>query len=163
MKYPKLLKLAEPYLEENDFGVSHTLRVLEIAKTNYNKYNLDDSWKDTVFSLIILHDIGGSEIKDQYEKGPTIAKELLERLDYHSFDIKLICSLIAQHHEKLVDPHDIFKILFDSDRLVMLSKEEFNNYNSRPDFNWQSIIDSFYHADLKDLAENLLKERRIDN
>ncbi len=160
MKYEKLLELARPYLEENDFGVEHTLRVLEITKKNYNKYDLDESWKDNVFSLIVLHDIGGSEIEDQYEKGPVIAKRLLEKLDYHKFDIKLICQFIARHHERLDDPHDMFKILFDSDRLVMFSKEEFEHYNSRNDFNWDNVIESFYHAELKDLAREMLIQRR---
>jgi len=94
MKHEKLLELAEPYLENNELGVDHTLRVLEIAKKNYDKYDLDKSWKEDVFSLVILHDIGGSEIKDQYEKGPIIARKLLEKLDYHSFDIKLICVVL---------------------------------------------------------------------
>jgi len=160
MKYEKLLKLAKPHLEENDFGADHTLRVLEIAKKNYNKYDLDKSWKDTVFSLIILHDIGGSEIKDQYEKGPEIAQKLLNKLHYHNFDIKLICSFIARHHERLNNPHDMFKILFDSDRLVMFSKEELNHYDSRKDFDWQTIIDSFYNGDMRNSAKKILYSRR---
>jgi hypothetical protein len=163
MKYKQLLELAKPNLEENDLGVNHTLRVLEIVKNNYTKYNLDETWKDVVFSLIVLHDIGGSEIKDQYEKGPIIAKKLLEKLNYHNFDIKLICGFIERHHERLNDPHDMFKILFDSDQLVKFSKEEFNNYNSRKDFNWQNIMDSLYHPDSKDTAKNLLEQRRKEN
>lgn len=157
MKYESLLELARPYLEKNDFGVEHTLRVLDIAKKNYDKYGLDKTWKDTLFSLIILHDVGGSEIKDQYKRGPRIAKKLLEKLDYKKFDVNLICKFIAKHHERLEYPHDVFKILFDSDRLVMFSKEEFNHYNSRPDFNWEKIIDSFYKDRLRNLAKNLLK------
>lgn len=159
MKYKKLLELARPYLEKNDFGVEHTLRVLEIAKKNYSKYDLDESWKDIVFSLIVLHDIGGSEIKDQYEKGPIIAKKLLEKLDYHKFDIKQICSFISRHHERLQDPHDMFKILFDSDQLVKFSKEEFNHYNLKPSFIWEKVIDSLYCTSLKGLAKDLLKKR----
>ncbi len=159
MKFEKLLELAKPYLEKNDFGVSHTLRVLDIAKKNYNRYDLDKSWKDTVFSLIVLHDIGGSEIKDQYEKGPIIAKKLLGRLNYSKFDIKLICNFISRHHERLQDPHDMFKILFDSDQLVKFSKEEFDHYNSKPRFIWEKVIDSLYCTSLKDLASDLLKKR----
>lgn len=160
MKYKKLLELAKPSLEENDFGVGHTLRVLEIAKKNYDKYDLDESWKDTVFSLVILHDIGGSEIKDQYEKGPVIARKLLNKLDYHPFDIKLICGFIERHHERLKDPHDMFRILFDSDQLVKFSKEEFNHYNSKPNFDWKSIIDSFYNNNTKESAKRLLESKR---
>ncbi len=160
MKYKELLELAKPYLENNDFGMGHTLRVLGIAKENYCKYDLDKSWKDIVFSLIVLHDTGGSGIKDQYEKGPIIAKKLLEKLNYHNFDIKLICGFIARHHERLQDPHDMFKILFDSDQLVRFSKEEFNHYNLRPHFNWQNVIDSFYHDDIRNSAKKLLSSGR---
>ena len=160
MKYKKLLGLAKPYLEKNDFGVAHTLRVLEIAKRSYGKYDLDETWKDIVFSLIVLHDIGGSEIKDQYKKGPIIAKRLLEKLGYAQFDIKLICRFIATHHERLEEPNEIFKILFDSDQLVKFSKEEFNHYNSKSNFNWQSVINSFYNADLKETAREFLEERQ---
>ena len=163
MKYNLLLELAKLYLEGNDLGIGHTLRVLDISKKNYHKYDLDSSWKDIVFSLIVLHDIGGSEIKDQYEKGPIIAGELLKKLDYHPFDIKLICSHIARHHERLKNPQDIFKILFDSDQLVKFSKEEFGHYDSRKDFDWQKVIDSFYNSDVRDDAIRMLEERRNKN
>jgi len=156
MKYMQLLELAKPYLAKNDLGAEHTLRVLDIAKKNYGKYDLDETWKDIVFSLVVLHDIGGPTVKEQYEKGPVIAKKLLEKLGYHSFDIKLICGFIQRHHERLNEPHEIFKILFDSDRLVMFSEEEFNHYNSRPNFDWNSVIDSFYHNDLKETAKKLI-------
>jgi len=160
MKYKELLELAKPYLEKNTLGVKHTLRVLEIANKNYDKYSLDESWRDVVFSLIVLHDIGGKGVKEQYENGPKIAKELLEKLGYHKFDIKLICAFIARHHERLDDPHDIFKILYDADHLVMLSKEEFKVYNSRAGFEWENIIDNFYNNGLKETAKKLLERRR---
>ena len=163
MGYEKLIELAKPYLEKNTLGVEHTLRVLEIAKKNYDKYDLDESWKDVVFSLIVLHDIGGKGVKEQYEKGPKRAKELLEKLGYHQFDIKLICAFIARHHERLNDPHDIFKILYDADHLVMLSKEEFKVYNPRAGFEWDNVIDGFYNAGLKEQAVRLLKERSGEN
>ncbi len=163
MGYEKLIELATPYLEKNTLGVEHTLRVLKIAKRNYGKYDLDDSWKDVVFSLIVLHDVGGKGVKEQYENGPKIARELLEKLGYHKFDIKLICAFIAKHHERLDDPHDIFKILYDADHLVMLSKEEFNVYDSRPGFSWEKVIDGFYNSDAKESARRLLKERSDEN
>lgn len=159
MKHEKLLELAKPHLERNELSVEHTLRVLEIAKKNFNKYNLDESSKDIVFSLIVLHDIGGSTKRQQYKKGPEIAKKLLEKLGYHSFDIKLICTFIAKHHERLSNPDDTFKILFDSDQLVKFSNEEFEHYNSKLFFNWNKIIESFYHPDIKEEAKKLLAKR----
>lgn len=160
MKYPRLLELAKPYLEGNELGVGHTLRVLNFVRENYGKYDLEESWKDIVFSLAVLHDIGGSTIEEQYSEGPRIAKELLERLDYHPFDVKLICGFIAKHHERLEDPNDIFKILFDSDRLVMFSEEEFEHYTSKAGFDWRKVIDGFYNADLSSMARKMLNKRR---
>ncbi len=159
MKYEMLLELAKPYLEKNDLGVAHTIRVLDIAKKYYDKYDLDESWKDLVLSLIVLHDIGGSSIEEQYLEGPKIARKLLEKLDYHPFDIKLICSCIERHHERLDNPHDIFRILFDSDHLVMFSEEEFPCYNSKPNFDWESIINSFYNTNIKEIAKQIAKMR----
>ena len=163
MKYKKLLELAGPYLKENDLGVSHTTRVLDIAKKNYQLYGLDEFSRDIVYSLIVLHDIGGSKIKDQYEKGPKIAKELLTKLNFHRFDIMLICECIARHHERLPDPHDIFKILFDSDQLVKFSDEEFNHYNSNPNFDWNKVMASFYNENVKNQAEALLNGKKTNN
>ena len=157
MKHQKLLELARHHLENNDLGVEHTLRVLNTAKKNYSRYDLDESWKDTVLSLIILHDIGGSTIKEQYENGPKIAQKLLKKLNYPTFDIKLICKMISKHHEKLSSPHDAFKILFDSDRLVMFSEEEFKHYETT---DWQKIINDFYDNDVKNHAIKTLEERK---
>jgi len=53
--------------------------------------------------------------------------------------------------------------LFDSDRLVMFSEEEFDHYNSRKDFKWQEIIESFYHNSIKKSAKNLLELMRKEN
>jgi hypothetical protein len=163
MKYKQLIELSSPYLDQNDFGTAHTIRVLKIVKENYDKYDLNPSWKDLIFSLIVLHDIGGSEIRDQYEKGPKIAEHLLKKLGFHPFDIKLINGFIAKHHERLENPHEMFKILFDSDKLVMFSKEEFPSYDRRPNFNWQNILSQFYNESLKLEAEELWSERKVEN
>ncbi|MFC1705072.1 HD domain-containing protein [Nanoarchaeota archaeon] len=160
MKYENLLHLAKPYLEQNDLGLDHTLRVLSIAIKNFDKYKIEPTWKDTAYSLIVLHDIGGSEIKEQYEQGPKLARKLLTKLEYTLFDINLICGFIAKHHERLENPHEVFKLLFDADRLVMFSKQEFADYNSKPGFDWNKIVEGFYNNDLKEQAKRLLKQRK---
>ena len=160
MKYEQLFEFAQPYLEENEMGISHTSRVLEIAKTNYYKYGLDDSWKDAALSLAVLHDFGGPTIKEQYSKGPKIARMLLERLGYQKFDISLICTFIAKHHERLNNPHEIFQLIYDSDKLVMLTEEEFYRYDSNPNIDWNEIISSLYSNFSKEIAICMLNERR---
>ena len=77
MKHEELLKLAKPYLERNDFGVAHTIRVLQIAKKHFE---ITQELEEVVIASIILHDIGGSKVKEQYQEGPKIAKNLLRQL-----------------------------------------------------------------------------------
>jgi UTP:GlnB (protein PII) uridylyltransferase len=70
-------ELSRPYLEKNDFGVNYTQRVFHIAWENFM---VPSELQDLTFSSIILHDIGGGSIKDQYEKGPEIAASILKQL-----------------------------------------------------------------------------------
>ena len=61
MDYDKLFTLAKPYLEKNDLSSTHTKRVLEIAR---KKFSIPKELEDLTVSAIILHDIGGSTIKE---------------------------------------------------------------------------------------------------
>ena len=73
MKYHELFELAKPYLEKNDFGVAHTKRVLDTA---VKCFHIPKEIEKLVHASIILHDIGGSSVREQYEKGPKIATKL---------------------------------------------------------------------------------------
>ena len=155
--FDELFELATPYLEKNDFGVAHTKRVFNVAKTNLK---VPMALEELTFVSIILHDIGGSTIKDQYEKGPQIATVLLKKLQFPDFFIKQVCEIISTHHEHSADPSEAFKILYDSDKLVMFSPEEYSHYNSRKGFDWNGIIAQLYSQKAKTLAEKLLAQRR---
>lgn len=141
LRYERLLGLAKPYLKKNDFGVAHTERVLSIALKNFP---IPSGLEEVALASIILHDIGGSSVKDQYEKGPKIAKRLLRRLDYEEVTTQKICEIIRTHHDHPRNPTEAFKILHDSDKLAMLSSEEFPHYNSKPGFRWEKVLDSMY-------------------
>jgi uncharacterized protein len=153
----RLFELAKRYLEKNDFGIAHTKRVFDIAKENFEVP--PESWELT-FSLIILHDIGGSTIKDQYEKGPEIAASILKQLGYDKSFIQEVCRIIGSHHDHPDNPSLPFRILCDADKLVMFSPEEFPYYSSRAGFDWEKIIDLMYFENAKRLAKELLKQRR---
>jgi hypothetical protein len=109
---------------------------------------------------IILHDIGGSTIKEQYEKGPQIASVLLKKLGCPGFFIRQVCEIISAHHEHPENPSEPFRTLYDSDKLVMFSKEEYQYYNSRVDFDWNKIIALLYSEQAKRLAKELLAQSR---
>ena len=158
MDFERVFRLAEPYLKKNYFGVAHTRRVFDIAKNNFD---IPEEKEALIYCSIILHDVGGSSIKDQYEKGPKIAATILERLDYDKRFIRKVCEIIRTHHDHPEHSSKAFQILYDSDRLVMFSPEEFPYYNSLPAFDWKKIIDSVYSSRARDLAKILLKNRKI--
>jgi hypothetical protein len=157
MNDEKLFALAAPYLEKNDFGVAHTRRVYDIAKQNFS---VKTELEELTFASIILHDIGGSTIRDQYEKGPKIATLLLRKLGFPDSFLKEACSIISTHHEHPDNPSESFQVLYDSDKLVMFSKEEFSHYNSRKDFDWNNIINLIYSEKGKRLAKEWLAQRK---
>ena len=154
-KYSILLSLAKPYLEKNDFGVAHTKRVLDIA---LNHFQIPRELEELVHVSIILHDIGGCSIKDQYEKGPKIATKLLKQLSYNHQIILEVCEIIRTHHERTAAPTEPFKILYDADQLAKFSEEEFPSYNSE-NIDWNSIIDSMYQKHAKMLARKMFNAK----
>jgi hypothetical protein len=149
--------LATPCLEKNDFGIPHTIRVFNIAKQNFT---VKPKLQELTFASIVLHDIGGSTIKEQYEKGPLIAKTLLKKLKCSDNFIRQVCEIISTHHEHPDNPSEPFRTLYDSDKIVMFSKEEYPHYNSRKDFDWNRIVALIYSKKGKQLAEELLAQRR---
>ena len=68
--------------------------------------------------------------------------------------------MVRTHHDHPANPSQAFKILYDSDKLVMFSPEEFPHYNSKPDFDWNKIVDLIYSEHARDLAKKLLQQRR---
>ena len=157
MDYEKLFALAKPYLEKNDMGSAHTSRVLAIARKNFAS---PTELESLTVSAIILHDIGGSTIKEQYEKGPKIAESILKQMNCDEDFIEEVCKIVGTHHDHPENPSMPFKILFDSDKIVMFSKEEFSYYDARPDFDWNKIVDAIYSEQGRNLARKTLRQRR---
>ena len=157
MDYETIFGLAEPFLKKNDFGLPHTMRVYNIAKNNFT---ITKDIEELVFCSIIMHDIGGSSIKKQYQNGPIIAKSILKKLGYDENFINQVCEIIVTHHNHPDNPSLVFKILYDSDKLVMFSNEEFSYYDSQSDFDWNQIINLIYHKHARLLPREFLEKRR---
>jgi len=154
-RHEKLFALAKSYLDKNDFGTSHTERVLSIAQ---KEFSIPPEIEDLTVASIILHDIGGSTIKEQYEKGPQIAEALLRQMGYPDQFISNVCEIIKTHHDRPDQPEGAFKILFDSDQLVRFSKEEFPYYESKRT-DWDTIIGKMYSDKMKAKARETLKKK----
>ena len=157
MDQEKLFLLAKPYLEKNDLGAAHTSRVLAIAKENFT---FPEKQEDLIVAAIILHDVGGSSIKEQYEKGPKIAASLLKQMNVEEAFVEKVCQIVGSHHDHPENPSIPFKTLYDSDKIVMFSPEEFPIYNARAGFDWDKVIALIYSEKGKDAAKQMLKQRR---
>lgn len=153
----KLFRLAAPILEKNDFGVSHTQRVLDIAKEHFT---VKPELQDLTYASIILHDIGGCTIKDQYEKGPQIAAQLLKQLECSDNFIKQVCEIIATHHDHPDLPSEPFRTLYDADKLVMFTPQEYSYYDAHEGFDWNRIVDLIYSKKGQELARIWLEQRK---
>lgn len=160
MDTDKLFELAKPYLKKNDFGIAHTQRVFEIAKQNFP---VKPEFQELTYTAIIFHDIGGSSIKDQYEKGPQIATSILKKLNCPDAFIKQVCEIISTHHEHPDNPSEPFLSLYDSDKLVMFSSQEYPYYNAREGFDWNKIVALIYSKKGQDLAKKALAQRRKES
>jgi hypothetical protein len=157
MNLDRLFELATNYLEKNDFGVAHTKRVYAIAK---QFFPVKPELEDLTYATIILHDIGGSTIKDQYAEGPQIASQLLHILNCSDEFVKPVCEIIGTHHEHPDKPSEPFKVLYDADKLVMFSSEEFPYYDARQGFDWDKIVGLIYSKKGQELAKAWLAQRR---
>jgi hypothetical protein len=157
--YETVFELATPYLKKNDFGVPHTRRVFDIAKQNFV---IPREIEELIFCSIIMHDIGGSTIEKQYKDGPQIAESILQKLGYSKHFIDEVCEYIRTHHDHPDSPSLAFKIMFDSDKLVMFSKQEYHHYNEIPNFDWNQIITLIYHPHAIELSKKMLEQRRSE-
>jgi HD superfamily phosphohydrolase YqeK len=144
-------------LEKNDFGIAHTKRVFDIAEQNFP---VKPELQELIYTAIIFHDIGGSTIKDQYEKGPQIATIILKELGYSDSFVKQVCDIISTHHEHPENPSETFRVLYDSDKLVMFSQEEYPYYNALEGFDWDKVVSLIYTKKGQELAQKSLTQRR---
>jgi hypothetical protein len=160
MDINRLFELASPILEKNDFGVSHTKRVFDLAR---HHFPVTSDLEELTFAAIVLHDIGGCTIKDQYQKGPQIAAALLKQLNCSGAFIEQVCSIISTHHDHPDTPSIPFRTLYDADKLVMFSPEEYPTYNSREGFDWDKIVNLIYTQKGRDLAVRALEQRRSES
>ncbi len=149
--------MAKPYLDKNDFGIAHTQRVFELAKQNFP---VKPELQELTYTAIIFHDIGGCTIKEQYEKGPKITTQILKKLGCPDSFISQVCEIVGTHHDHPDNPSEPFLSLYDSDKLVMFSREEYLYYNAREGFDWDKIIDLMYTKKAKELAKKSLAQRR---
>lgn len=110
--------------------ISHALRVAHYADKIGKKEEGDMA---VVMASAYLHDIGIPEAEKKYKsctakyqeiEGPSIAKDILLKLNAPDNLIKEVCDIIGHHHTPRKEETLNFKILYDSDLIVNLEEKD---------------------------------------
>lgn len=128
----KIIKFAEEQLKNNDSvqGFKHAKTTAKFAKILAEKENancqlcLISAW---------LHDIGGRSVKETIEKnhGVTsaeLSRDFLLSLKLSQSEVNIIWGAMSEHCFPNIQKTIISKILWDSDKLNIFSKEMENDY-----------------------------------
>ena len=121
----RVTKLLVDYFESDFRRITHALEVLKRAeKIMENTANCD---AEVLIAAALLHDIGikkSEEIlgynngKTQEEYGPSIAKELLDGINFPSEKTKMVCEIIGNHHSRSRYDYVELKVLKEADGIV---------------------------------------------
>ncbi len=114
---------------ELPYGIDHTLRVLSNAEIIMEQEQLEDTLRERIALIAILHDIGAVEalhkygsIEGKYQEleGPPAAERILTRLNHNPEEIHRICYVIGHHHTpSKIDGLD-FQIQWEADLIENL-------------------------------------------
>lgn len=109
--------------------VQHAINVAKVAEQILKKEGGNPL---VVIGAAYLHDIGIHEAEKKYGtpsgpyqemEGPTIAREILERLGVQKEMIDEICDIISHHHSPREEETLNFQILYEADWLVNIEEE----------------------------------------
>jgi hypothetical protein len=81
-------------------------------------------------------------------------------LGYSGNFVKQVCDIVSTHHEHPENPSEPFRVLYNSDKLVMFSQEEYQYYNAREGFDWKKVVNLIYTKKGQELAKKSLTQRR---
>lgn len=109
--------------------INHALAVLDYAE----KIQSQESGRlDIVWAAAILHDIGIQEAERKYRsnagnyqeiEGPSIARAILESLNWTTADIDHVCDIVGSHHSGNKIDTTEFRCIWDADWIVNLADD----------------------------------------
>jgi putative nucleotidyltransferase with HDIG domain len=138
--------------------VNHALKVARYAE---QILRMEGGNPLVVMGAAYLHDIGIHEAERKYGsnsgryqevEGPSIAKEILERLNVPKEMIEEICDIIGHHHSPREEETLDFQILYEADWLVNIEEEGTSKDREKVE---KLIMKVFKTVTGKDLAERL--------
>lgn len=149
---------------EAEYGVVHTMRVLEHAEAIAKKEALSDELLECISIAAILHDIGAIEALKKYGnmsgpnqelEGPPIVREILYKVCAPLSLIERVSYIVGHHHTfEAIDGID-FQILWEADLLENMKVLEVQKDKERLK---QFINEHFVTQSGKSRAESLYLE-----
>lgn len=146
------------YFGEDLKRVNHALKVGRYAEQILKMEGGDPL---VVLGAAYLHDIGIHEAERKYEsisdhyqerEGPSIAREILERLDVQKEIVEEICDIVGHHHNPRDEETLNFQILYEADWLVNIEEEGLSKDRERIEMIVRMV---FRRATGKQLAKKL--------
>lgn len=141
--------------------IDHATRVAGYAEEIVKKEKGDPA---IVLSAAYLHDIGikraeekhkSTEPEYQYQEGPPLAREILERVGAREELVEEVCDIIGHHHHPRPQETVNFKILYDADLIANLEEDRKAGSKTVGELN-RLIEKSFLTESGRELARRVL-------
>ena len=150
------------YFQKDFKRIGHASKVARYAEQILKEEKGDLA---VVLSAAYLHDIGIKEAERKYqsssvdyqeELGPSIAKDILERVGAKPKMIEEVCDIIGHHHHPRTKETNNFKALYDADLIENLEEK-----HKKSPLNREELTDilkcSFFTETGKIIAKKILK------
>ena len=121
------------YFEGDPKRIQHFIKVYFFCEMIGKSEKLSEQEMFVLLSAALTHDIGVKRAEElfgstngkfQEALGPSIARELLTKLEFDTYTIERICFLIAHHHTYDNIKNKDYQILFESDVAVNSAREK---------------------------------------
>lgn len=121
------------YYKGDPKRIQHFLKVHSLARLIGLEEGLDENLLFTLESAALVHDIGIKEAEQKYgtcngklqeQEGPSLARQMLQRLHFDQSVSERVCYLVGHHHTYSGISGDDYQILVEADFLVNLYEEE---------------------------------------
>lgn len=113
--------------------INHFMKVYSFAKAIGEMEGLDNIKQDILEVAAIVHDIGIKVSEQKYNssagkyqelEGPSIAKNMLEKLGFDDLLAERVCFLVGHHHTYTAIDDIDFQILVEADFLINVHEDE---------------------------------------
>ena len=147
--------------------IGHTIRVARYAEQIGREEHGNLA---VVLSAAYLHDIGLKESEEKHQsragkykagEGPSIAREILNKLKAKKELIDEVCDIIARQHHPVSEETDNFKSLYDADLITNLEERQKKNPMG-PERLANTIGESFLTDSGRSLARKVLLIKDVD-